>query len=179
MVAQTLPLLEFLAASRANRHAVLSVQRAVEVSWYVPVNLVSVHARNMHVKSVLGDKPGVAVCAAVGGLLSWGRNVLRLGQNVLHVLKQIWKRGDVHRFARGSCLLRLRSLGARGVEQGEPVASRIYDGRQLGWGVGRAPESQSPQPGTHAFPQFVHWVLNRMQPEQVSGRYPTHMDRLI
>ena len=85
----------------------------------------------MHVKTVLGDKPGFAVCAAVGGLLrglSWGRNVLRLVQNVLQVLKQIGKRGDVHRFARGSCLLRLRSLGAQSVEQGEPVAPRICDG---------------------------------------------------
>ena len=120
-MAQTLPLLKFLAASRADRRAVLRVQRAVEVSRYVPVNLVSVHARNMRVKTVLGDKPGFAVCAAVGGLLrglSWGRNVLRLVQNVLQVLKQIGKRGDVHRFARRGCLLRLRSLGARGVEQG-------------------------------------------------------------
>ena len=69
MIAQTLPLLEFLAASRADRNAVLRVQRAVEVSRYVPVNLVSVHARNMHVKTVVGDKPGFAVCAAMGGLL--------------------------------------------------------------------------------------------------------------
>ena len=94
VIAQTLPLLEFLAASRADRHAVLRAQRAVEVSRYVPVNLVSVHARNMHVTNRASQ------CVQPWG--GWGRNVLRLVQNVLQVLKQIGKRGDVHRFARGA-----------------------------------------------------------------------------
>ena len=72
VIPKAFPLLKFFATSRTNWHAVLSVQRAVKVARYIPVqpvHFVSVHACDMHVKTVLRDKAGFAMRAFMGGLL--------------------------------------------------------------------------------------------------------------